>query len=292
MRISEQVIQLGNRHFNYFAVGLEEAAIIECGVSGGVFSLSRQWEQLDRIPEVRYLLVSHAHFDHVCGIPSLRGLFPEAEVLSSADARRVLAKPTIVRNFFQQDLKMSEVLAAEGILKEIPVSPQTETIPIDRIIGEGDEISLHGGAKLRVIEAPGHSPCSLAFYLPQDQVMFISDAGGFQISDTSIFPIFFQGYELYLETLRRLKGFAVRVLAVPHEKIWSGNQVEDFYNRAVNEAQIAYANIERMLDSGMDEGTIKDRLFAGYYRGDLKIYTPENIAVCVDLLVRRVKECL
>lgn len=292
MRISEQVIQLGNRHFNYFVAGQEETAIIECGVSGGVVSFRRQWKQLNRKPEVRYLLASHAHFDHVCGIPSLHDLFPEAHVLASAEAQRVLAKPKIVRNFFHQDRRMSEVLATEGILGEIPASPQKETIQIDQIIGEGDEISLHGGTKLRVIEAPGHSPCSLAFYLPQDQVMFVSDSGGFQISVNSLFPIFFQGYELYLETIKRLKGFPARVLAVPHEKIWVGEQVEDFYNRAINEAQKAYTNIERMLDSGMDEGTIKDHLFADYYREDLKIYTPENIAVCVDLLVRRVKECL
>ena len=292
MRISENVMQLGNRHFNYFIVGQEEAAIIECGVTGGVNSYSQQWLQMESKPAIRYLIASHAHFDHVCGIPDLRTLYPEASVLASAEAQKVLGKTKIVRSFFAQDEKMSAVLAEEGILDSIPPSPQPETIKVDQVIGEGEDIQLRGSVKLRVIDAPGHSPCSLAFYLPQDQVMFVSDSGGFQISDDSLFPIFFQGYELYQETLKRLRGFPTRVLAIPHERIWVQGEVQAFYNRAIRTAEDAYANIERMLDSGMDEDTIKHDLFSYYYRGDLRIYTPANISTCVDLLIRRVKECL
>ena len=285
-------MQLGNRHFNYFIVGQEDAAIIECGVTGGVISLSRQWAQLERKPKICYLIASHAHFDHVCGIPALRALYPEASLLGSAEAQKVLGKTKIVQNFFAQDEKMSAVLVDEGILEAIPTSPQPEAIKIDQIIGEGEEIHLHGGLKLQVIDAPGHSPCSLAFYLPQEQIMFVSDAGGFQISDDNLFPIFFQGYELYLETLKRLSGFPTRILAIPHEKIWAQGEVQAFYDRAIKTAQDAHANIEKMLDKGMDEEEIKRNLFSYYYIGNLRIYTPENITTCVELLLRRVKEDL
>jgi len=292
MRISDNVVQLGNHHFNYFIVGQKEAAVIECGVTGGVVSLSRQWAQLERKPEISYLIASHAHFDHVCGIPDLRTLYPEAHVLASAEAQKVLSKSKIVRNFFAQDEKMSAVLTAEGILEAVPISPQIEEIMVDQVIGEGEEIHLPGGLKLHVIDAPGHSPCSLAFYLPQEQIMFVSDAGGFQISDDSLFPIFFEGYELYLETLKRLRGFPTRILAIPHERIWTQGEVQAFYDRAIKAAQDAYANIEKMLDSGLDEEVIKRDLFSYYYRGNLRIYTTANITTCVELLLRRVKECL
>jgi len=292
MRISENVMQLGNCHFNYFIVGQKEAAIIECGVTGGVKSYIRQWKQLERKPAISYMIASHAHFDHVCGIPDLRTLYPEAGVLASAEAQKVLGKTKIVQSFFAQDEKMSAVLTDEGILDSIPPSPQPETIKVDQVIGEGEEIQLYGGVKLQIIDAPGHSPCSLAFYLPQEQVMFVSDSGGFQITDDSLFPIFFQGYELYLETLKRLRGFPTRVLAIPHERLWVQGEVQAFYDRAIKTAQDAYANIEQMLDSGLDEEVIKSTLFSYYYRDNLRIYTPANISTCVELLLRRVKECL
>ncbi len=292
MRISDHVIQLGNRHFNYFIVGQKEAAVIECGVTGGVASLNAQWEKINEKPAVRYLVASHAHFDHVCGIPSLRRLFPEAEVLASAEARKVLGTSKIMRNFFEQDEEMSSILINEGILDCAPVSPHPEIIEVDRIIGGGEELSLAGGINLQVIDAPGHSPCNLAFYLPQEQIMFVSDTAGFQIADDSLFPIFFQGYELYLESLKKLKGYPTRILAVPHEKIWSGSEIEAFYDRAIKAARTAFVNIEKKLDGGWDDEAIKSDLFAYYYRGNLKIYNTTNISLCVELLLRRVKECL
>lgn len=285
-------MQLGNRHFNFFVVGHQEAAIVECGVTGGVYSFRQQWDHLAMKPKIKYLIVSHAHFDHVCGTPALRDLFPQAALVASAEARRVLDKPRVVKNFFEQDEKMSQVLWAEGIIPPIPATPAPETIQVDQLMAEGEHLELIGGVQLAALEAGGHSPCNLAFYLPQDQVMFISDAGGFQIADDALFPIFFQGYELYIETLKRLRRYPTRILAIPHERLWFDQEVQAFYDRAIGTAQTAFNHIVRMLDEGWDEEDIKRKLFAHYYVGALQIYTPQNINVCVDLLIRRVKECL
>jgi Zn-dependent hydrolases, including glyoxylases len=292
VRISDQVIQLGNRHFNYFIVGQKEAAVIECGVTGGVASLAREWEKMQQKPTVRYLVASHAHFDHVCGIPSLRRLFPEAIVMASNEARKVLSKNKIVKTFFEQDEAMSSILINEGILDSRPLSFYQEVIEVDQVIGGGDALSLSGGVKLEIIDTPGHSPCNLAFYLPREQIMFLSDTAGFQIADDSLFPIFFQDYDLYLESLRKLKGYPTRILAIPHERIWYGSDVDAFYDRAIETARDAFAHIEKKLDSGWDDEAIRDDLFKTYYRGNLKIYTSANIEICTELLLRRVKECL
>jgi 2-aminobenzoylacetyl-CoA thioesterase len=292
MQLTENVALLGNRHFNFFVVGQKEAAVVECGVTGGVYSFKQQWAELGTKPEITYLVASHAHFDHVCGIPALHELFPQAEVVASSEAQRILNRAKVIRNFFEQDDKMSAVLTAEGIIPEIPLTPAPATIGVDRIVAEGERINLTGGVALSALYAPGHSPCNLAFYMPQDEVMFISDAGGFQISDDSIFPIFFQGYDLYIETLKRLKGFPTRVLAIPHERIWAGDEVGAFYDRALETARTAFVSIESMLDSGCSEEDMKLILYSRYYRGNLRIYTPENIKICVELLIRRVKECL
>lgn len=292
IRLTENVWQFGNRHFNIFVVGQTEGAIIECAVTGGVYNFRQQWKQWNTQPDIRYLFISHAHFDHVCGVPELQAMFPEADVCSSMEAQRLLGKAKIMDNFFAQDEEMTGVLAREGIVPEGLASPQIEPISIDRVIEGGEQLKLKGDVTLQVIDALGHSPCSLAFYLPQEQVMFIGDAGGFQISDDTIFPIFFQDYRLFIETLQRLSGYPTRILATPHEKIWLNHDIPAFYDRALNAAQTAFVNIERMLDQGWAEADILDNLFSHYYRGNLRIYTTVNIRTCVELLLRRVKECL
>jgi glyoxylase-like metal-dependent hydrolase (beta-lactamase superfamily II) len=285
-------MQLGNRHFNYFVVGQKKAAIVECGVSGGVANLGQQWVQLDKKPAIHYLIASHAHFDHVCGIPALRELYPQAQVLASKEAQKVMSKTKIVNNFFEQDERMSSVLLAEGLVEDKIASPSMEAIVVDQTLEDGDYIDLHEGLRLQVIAAPGHSPCSLAYYLPNDQLMFLSDAGGFQISDEDLFPVFFQGYEMYIETIKRLMGFPTHLLGIAHERICVKAEIESFYTRALESARIAFANIEIMLNNGMNEEEMKQVLFSFYYQGNLRIYTPENINTCIELLIRRVKESL
>ncbi|NLU50533.1 MAG: MBL fold metallo-hydrolase [Syntrophomonadaceae bacterium] len=291
-RISDNVRCLGNRHFNFFVVGKTEAAVIECGVTGAVINFRQQWEEMFPKPKIRYLVGMHAHYDHICGIPSLRKLFPGAAVAASAQAQKVMARPRILAGFFQQDARTVEVLLNEGYLSEPVAVPEVERIEVDYLLSDGEVFNLGDGIKLEIIAAPGHSPCSLAAYLAGDQVMFLSDAGGFQISDTEIFPIFFQGYDLYMETIKRLMGYPTAVLGIPHERIWTGEGVRSFYRRALHAAEEAFVHIRGLTEAGVAGEEIREILFTHYYRGNLRIYTQENIRTCIDLLVRRVQECL
>jgi len=292
MKLTENVALLGNRHFNYFVVGKNQAAVIECGVSSGVASFKEQWKTwLDR-PVIHYLIAPHAHFDHVCGIPALQAMFPDALLVASLEAQKVLSNPKILADFFGQDDQISSVLLEEGIIVDKPISPHVLSISVDRIVKGGEILEIERGLKLETIATPGHSPDGLAFYLPGDQVMFLSDAAGFQISDERIFPIFFQSYAMYVDSIKRLMGYPTRLLAIPHERLWRGGEIPGFYQRALDTAADAFLRIEKMLDEGMEDQAIQQRLFDYYYVGDLRIYTPANINLCVRLLIRRVRESL
>ncbi|MDD3365625.1 MAG: Zn-dependent hydrolase, partial [Syntrophomonas sp.] len=87
-------------------------------------------------------------------------------------------------------------------------------------------------------------------------------------------------------------GFPTQILGIAHERVCVKSEIESFYMRALDSARAAFANIEIMLNNGMHEDEIKQALFSFYYQGNLRIYTPENINACIELLIRRVKECL
>lgn len=291
-RLTENIWCLGNRHFNMFVVGQKKAAIVECGVSGAVANLRQQWPDLNPQPEVTHLLAMHAHFDHICGIPHLQELFPQAQVASNAAAGKVMGKAKIMAGFFDQDREMVNLLAEQGLLAEAVNVPESQTIATQVILEDGDILNIDSGCTLKIIAAPGHSPCSMAAYMPEDRVLFISDVAGFQISDQEIFPIFFQGYEMYLDSIQRMRGYPARLVAIPHETIWSGDDIPAFYARALQAAQQAYHSIRDMSEAGVEHEQMVNTLFERYYQGDLRIYTPENINLCVNLLIKRVQECL
>ncbi len=291
-RLTPNVTVLGNRHFNYFVIGSKEAALIECGTTAGAWIFKQHWQNWHDRPAISFMMAMHGHFDHICGIPALKEIMPHAFLLASRKCQGILSNPKIMAHFFDQDVRLTKKLVLEEMVPaDLPATP-AQCIEIDHIIDPGDIIRLGENLDLEVIYAPGHSPCSIACYLPQDKVMFLSDAAGFQITEEAIFPAFFQGYEMYIDTIRRLRQYPTQVLGLPHETIWRGDKVATFYDRALAAAENAFSAIQESLDQGLEDFEISSRLFCHYYQGDLQIYTPENIKICVDLLIKRVKECL
>ncbi|WP_347490678.1 MBL fold metallo-hydrolase [Desulfoscipio sp. XC116] len=290
MRLTDQVTVLGNRHFRIYAVGDNPALLLEGAVSAVVPTVAGQMQNDVVAPSISHLVIMHAHFDHVCGIPGLRQLFPGVRVAASARARDVLQRSKVVKHFFAEDAAMTQVLRSEGLLTGTP-GTAAATIDVDDVIEDGVCWNPAPGVSLQFYHAPGHSPCSIVAYLSEREVLFSSDCAGFPINDKHLFPIFFESYEKYVDTINRLADLPVEILAGAHEQIIQGrNQVREFWELARTEAERVREKIIGLLQKGLDEQTVADKLFAYYYTGNLRIYSERNIRLCCSLLLRRVME--
>jgi glyoxylase-like metal-dependent hydrolase (beta-lactamase superfamily II) len=285
-RLADHTTVFGNDHFRHFLVGEYQDVLIECGVTASATLFAKQLADPGRYAPDK-LLAMHAHFDHVCGIPALKHHFPEADVLASATAAKVLDNPKVVAGFFDQDRQMAEVLGIDVAGGNDTPSHLQSRIAVNRIVSGGDRIALKGGEELELIAAPGHSPCGLAAWFEKDRVLFVSDALGFQVSEDMIFPVFFHAYRPYIQTIERLATYPADILAFPHERIWQGKDVETVFSRALSAARDVRNDVVSEAGKGRDLSNVKQMLFDRFYRGDLRIYTTENIRICVDLLVRR-----
>lgn len=97
-----------------------------------------------RVGDVRIILTSHEHFDHVGGIAKLQRL-SGATVMTSAPAARVLALGVPATDDPQF-----------GVVKPFP------GVPVGRIIGDGDEVRL-GNLALTAMATPGHTSGALSW---------------------------------------------------------------------------------------------------------------------------------
>jgi len=285
-QLTDYVTVFGNDHFRHYLVGEYQDILIECGVSASANYFAKQLSDSDRSAPDK-LLVMHAHFDHVCGIPELKRHFPDAEVLASPAAAKVLDNPKVVAGFFDQDRQIARYTGNNLSETDSDGSPHSNRIAVDLTVSGGDRISLKGGGDLELIAAPGHSPCGLAAWFERDRVLFVSDALGFQISDNAIFPVFFHNFRAYMETIEKLAKYPADVLAFPHERIWQGKDVKAVFSRALSAAQNVREEVVAEVGRGRKLSDLKQMLFDRFYRKNLQIYTPENIWFCVDLLVRR-----
>jgi glyoxylase-like metal-dependent hydrolase (beta-lactamase superfamily II) len=115
-------------------------------------------ERLGFVTEVRYVVNTHAHFDHV----GANG--PLLEQLAAVQE----APPQLVAHAEAVPLLAQGGGAAMFGFRMAP-SPEP-----DRLVGEGDVLRL-GGHDFTVIRTPGHSPGSISLYCAAEKACFVGD---------------------------------------------------------------------------------------------------------------------
>lgn len=151
MRIS--IHQVGPFYVNCYVVsdeGTGETAVID---PGGVSD--ELLMQLDSIGKerIKYILLTHFHFDHIMGVTRLKKIIPGARLLIHSSEAEGLRDP--------------ELNGADEFGMVINSMP-----PADGTFEDGDIIEL-GDSRLRVMHTPGHTAGSCCFI--GDGVIFTGD---------------------------------------------------------------------------------------------------------------------
>jgi len=293
-RIHDSFTILGTQHFPSYLIKGDRYALIETGISCSAALAIQQFHDLGLDPRlVEYLLIMHAHPDHVTGVPFLLEAFPKAKVVGSAAAQKVLSKEKAVRSFYLEDQVLSSALLARGEISALAGSrPEAETvIPVHLAVKQGDELDLGRDCRLKILETPGHSPCSISVFWPTVQALFISDAGGFLPSPGRNFPCFFSGFQTYLDSLQRLKQLAPQVIIPAHNPVVLGEQaVAQYWGMAEQAAHKLGREIWEALKAGEESGVLADKIFQELYQDDLTLYSEKNIRGCIEALINRIAE--
>lgn len=119
-----------------------------------------------RPDQVKRIMITHAHPDH---IGSLKALYEAtgAEVIASAPEQRVIQGEITV--------PLPDPATLPGLYRFIRL-PQTKFpyVPVGRVVSDGDFIpGVLGG--LRVVGTPGHAPGQIAFYQPDKKLIILGD---------------------------------------------------------------------------------------------------------------------
>ncbi len=107
--------------------------------------------------EVKYVILTHSHADHVYGAY----LFPEAEVIGHLFSRKLLLTQT-----------------KPALVKARTVNPALADVRLvlPAILMENEAAVRLGGATLMMRHAPGHAPDVISVYYKEEKVLFASDA--------------------------------------------------------------------------------------------------------------------
>ncbi len=105
--------------------------------------------------DLKYIFLTHGHFDHIFGCDSLKKLYPDCKVCIHKDDEICL-----------NDKEWNLVGDFDGYLPEIKA---------DILFEDGDTIAFSDDIGFKVIHTPGHSKGSVCYHDEKNKILFSGD---------------------------------------------------------------------------------------------------------------------
>lgn len=238
-----------------------EGALVDSGF-GDEKSVQVRLDFLKEHPDVkvRYILLTHHHFDHTSGAQQLREVTGAQIVLHEGEERFL----TDSKSEAPQDLEAGEdnKQIAEAIQRFRDQAAQGT--PDLRVSG-GEALKV-GGLEVEVVHTPGHTLGSVCFYVPGEKALFTGDTA-LGLGTVAISPPPYGDMALYLDSLARLKGYDCALMLPGH-----GQNVHDVPSKLQELIDHRHEREEQILRLMADgKRTPKEMLRAIYMELDKRI---------------------
>lgn len=189
-----------------------------------------------------YILLTHSHYDHVLAAPHICRCYPDAKVIAGGYACRIFAKPTAREAMRALDRSAAQKMGITDY------EDLTDELRVDLAVHDGDEIAC-GDMKFRVISLPGHTKCSVGFYLEEKRLLLASETLGVYFGRGIYIPIYLVGYQMTLDSFAKAEKLDIDQLLIPHYGVIGRQEAQDFLAGS-KEAAIRTAKKVREILSG------------------------------------------
>lgn len=211
---------------NIFILLGQRITLIDAGPAGSEEHIFAYLKEIGRSPEeISYLLLTHAHPDHMGSAAAIRetteckiGIHPAEQRWMEDIDYQFNQRP--VPGFY--DLVKQPVRA-------------------DFLLNDGDILDTDENLRIKVIHTPGHSPGSVCFLLQQDNALFTGDA----IPLKHIPPVF-DSWQESLTSMEKLENLPYPRYLLPAEHPFQQqDEVQDFISEGIEWLYEVYTAFEK-----------------------------------------------
>ena len=110
-------------------------------------------EVRDNDVNIKYIILTHGHSDHICGVNEHKAEFPDAKIVAYKDEEAMLENPN---------------------LNQSPGFGVPYSTKADILVSDGDELKA-GDVTLKFIHTPGHTEGGMCIYVKEAKALFSGD---------------------------------------------------------------------------------------------------------------------
>ena len=177
-----------------------------------------------------YILLTHSHYDHALGSAYIRRRYPQVQVVAGAYAETIFRKPTARKVMADLDRKAAAscgITDYEDLVSELRA---------DLTVTDGDAIQC-GRMRFNAVELPGHTKCSVGYYLAENRLLLAAESLGVYIGEGIYLPSFLVGYQMTLDSIRKAESLDIEQMLIPHYGLVSGDEARKYLSNGQQTAQ-------------------------------------------------------
>lgn len=210
-----------------------------------------------------YILLTHSHYDHALGSAYVARRYPGVKIAAGAYAAKIFSKPTARAAMRDLDRKAAK---AWGISE---YEDLIDKLRVDIPVSDGDTLTC-GEMQFTIIALPGHTRCSVGFYLKEQGLLLSSETLGVYFGENTYLPSCLVGCEMTLESFRRVRALDIRSILLPHYGLVEGAEAAAYLENAERVFREAVETIKAQLRSGKTREEIAAFLEARDYRENVR----------------------
>jgi glyoxylase-like metal-dependent hydrolase (beta-lactamase superfamily II) len=262
-KISDRLYAIGNPGLPAFLLLGEIPVLFEAGMTFmGPAYLKQLKTYLGDAGHLRYLLLTHSHYDHCGAAPFLQRSIPGLKIGASRLAAEVFKRPNAVRLI--QSLSRDPEERFKPLMGDADVT--FHSLEIDLLLAHGDELVLGDGDRVQVIATPGHTRDAVSFYIRGMKALIPGEAVGAYDRNFSIQPEFLSSYEDYRTSLEKLTALDIQILLLAHSYLLMGEEARGYMAKSIEATSRFKTRIENLLDTmGGDQEAVVKRIFKEDY---------------------------
>ncbi len=252
----------------------------------GIGMVDKIKEQLGN-RKLNYIFLTHSHYDHVLGALYAMRQWPDAKVIAGEYAAKIFNKPSAKSVMRNLDKKFATTCGAE------PYEDIIDELKVDITVNDGDIITA-GKMTYKVVDLPGHTRCSVGFYLIEKKLLLSTETLGIYAGNGIILPSFLVGYEMTLDSIKKVENMDVENILVPHYGLLDREHTVVFLKKAKEVAHMTAEDFSARIKNGQTDNELIEYFKSIYYHDYIKVIYPidaiELNTSCMINLIKR--ECL
>lgn len=234
--------------------------------------------------ELDYIFLTHSHYDHALGSAYVLQHYPNARVAAGSYAAGIFKREGAQNIMRELDGKF----AAQCGITDYPFLG--DKLRVDIPLEDGDTVQA-GTMTFKAINLPGHTKCSVAFYLEEEGLLLSCETPGIFDGEENILPSFLVGYQMTLDSIQKLKSLNIRKVLIPHFGIISEHQTQYYLSKIEDNTKIFAQLIADKIKQGISDDELTEYFVKTYRKGYFeKIYPTDAMRLNTSIMIKLIRK--